>query len=137
MEDNTITRKYSRATSNFSMTITTILTVNPTTEATDEFDATYSRQNDLQEVVVQRLQLEDSDKLPVKEFVFALVLRLNDDSGYSMSWDSCPSEWSELPRISRFDVEIWSHCCPLTSFTFLFGSILLQLSMAKLFHNTH
>ena len=85
MEDNTITRKYSRATSNFSMTITTILTVNPTTEATDEFDATYSRQNDLQEVVVQRLQLEDSDKLPIKEFVFALVLRLDDDSGYFMS----------------------------------------------------
>ena len=36
-----------------------------------------------------RLRLEDSDELFAEEFVVALVLRLNDDSGYSVSCDSC------------------------------------------------
>ena len=85
-----LSHKYSRAASNFSMTMTTILTVNPIgfqqkPQMNSEYECHLLSPNDLQEVVVPRLRLEDSDELPAKEFVVALVLRLNDDSGYSMS----------------------------------------------------
>ena len=81
-----LSHKYSRAASNFSMTMTTILTVNPIRfQQKPRMNSALLTLANLQEVVVPCLLLEDSNKLSAEEFVVALVLRLNDDSGYSVS----------------------------------------------------